>query len=98
MITKFSGDLDTIMRYLWDDERVDFILQQVWNELLTMVAANQDEVSEAIHNFCHLLDASTSSDVIRFLDTLDDDIMDCLLVELARELHFIKQHEGEVLH
>ena len=98
MIYKYSGDLETIMSYLWDDYRVDFIIQQDWESLREMVDERAKEVSKCIKLFCELVSSGDENAILRFLDTLSDDLMDCLLVELARELHFLKQNEGVVLH
>lgn len=95
---KFSGDLETIMQYLWSEERVDALMRRDWNQLSTQVNHYADEVNHAIRTFCGLMREERRNEILRYLDELPDDIFDCLLVELARELHFLKENEGVLLH
>ncbi len=98
MIEKFSGNLEDILKHLWSDERVDELIQQDWYQLCATVEENSAKVGDCIRTFCRLLNERQETEVEQYVESLPQFIMDCLLVELAREMHFLKEHEGVVLH
>lgn len=95
---KYSGDLESIMRFLWDDVRVEKIINQDWVALTAMVQEKEDDIGNAITRFCDLVEDDNELAIVRFLDGLPNDLFDGMLVELARELRFLRDNEGSVLH
>ena len=78
-----SGDLDRVFTVLFEMGKVEPLLNQDWKKLYRKSQDHWSEVSVAIKK----LNALTNLRDIRvFLETLPDEIVDSLVVEVAREL------------
>jgi hypothetical protein len=84
MIMDFlSGDLDRMFTVLYEMGKVEPLLTRDWKKLYTESRHRWNEVSRAIKK----LNALTNlRDMRLFLETLPSEILDALVVEVAREL------------
>jgi hypothetical protein len=89
-----SGDLDRVFTVLYEMGRVEPILNRDWKELYQKTQERWPEVSKAIQKLNQL---ESLPEIRKFIAGLPADIIDALVVEVARELaHF--QERSEVLH
>ena len=78
-----SGDLDRVFTVLFEMGKVEPLLNKDWKKLYKKSRAQWSEVSAAIQKLNGL---TNLRDIRLFLETLPSEILDSLVVEVAREL------------
>jgi hypothetical protein len=89
-----SGDLDRVFTVLYEMGRVEPLLKRDWKQLYRQTMDRWPEVSEAIH-VLNSLDGL--KEMREFIETLPSEIIDALVIEVARELADF-QGRSEMLH
>ncbi len=79
----FSGDLDRVFTVLYEMGRIEPLLKKDWTRLYRSNLSRWSEISGAIK---HLNQMSNLKDMRGFIETLPSEIIDALVVEVAREL------------
>ena len=90
----FSGDLDRVFTVLYEMGRIEPLLAKDWTHLYRNSINRWDEVSIAIKN---LNSMSNLKEIRGFIENLPSEIIDALVVEVARELASYHEHK-ELLH
>jgi hypothetical protein len=86
-----SGDLDRVFTVLYEMGRVEPLLSKDWKELYMRSQSRWPEVSLAIRKL-NLMD--NLRDMKNFIAQLPAEIIDALVIEVARELaQFHQRHE-----
>ena len=78
-----SGDLDRVFTILFEMGKVEPLLNKDWKKLYKKSQTHWSEVSDAIQKLNKL---TNLRDMRLFLETLRNEILDSLVVEVAREL------------
>lgn len=89
-----SGDLDRVFTVLFEMGKIEPLLNKDWKKLYRQSQAHWSEVSAAIKKLNNL---TNLRDIRVFLETLSDNVVDSLVVEVARELADF-QGRNESLH
>jgi hypothetical protein len=89
-----SGDLDRMFTVLFEMGKVEPLLKRDWKQLYQESRDRWSDVSRAIQKLNGL---TNLRDMRLFLETLPDDILNSLVVEVARELADF-QGRNESLH
>lgn len=89
-----SGDLDRIFTVLYELGRVEPLLDKDWKELYRSSQKQWPEVSRAIGKLNVL---NNLRDIRDYISELPADIIDALVIEVAREMAQFYDR-GEVLH
>jgi len=89
-----SGDLDRVFTVLFEMGRVQPLLERDWMELYRRSQARWPEVSTAIRKLNEL---NNLPDMKNFIKTLPSEIVESLVIEVAREMAQFHQRD-EVLH
>jgi hypothetical protein len=80
---------------LWDEERVDALMQRDWRQVDMEMELMADEIEDAIQ-VLYQLDSPSAR--IYFIESLGPKVVDCLLVEFAKELKELQDTTGETFH
>ena len=89
-----SGDLDRGFTALFEPGRIQPMLNRDWKELFKQSERNYKEVTNAIG---HLNTLRSLPEIRGFIESLPSDIVDGLVVEVARELAHYNEH-SEMVH
>ena len=89
-----SGDLDRVFTVLFEMGRVEPLLKKDWQELYRRSQSQWPQVSSAIHTLNSL---GNLPEMRKFISKLPSEIVDALVIEVARELAQYHQRD-EVLH
>jgi hypothetical protein len=89
-----NGDLDRVFTVLYEMGKIEPLLKRDWKEIYIQSQARWPEISTAIRK---LNDLESLREIRDFLADLPGDIIEALVVEVAREMaHY--QERGETLH
>lgn len=89
-----SGDLDRVFTVLYEMGRVEPLLSKDWQDLYRRTQSRWPEVSRAIQK---LNSMGNLPEMRKFISKLPTEIVDALVIEVARELAQFHQRD-EVLH
>ena len=78
-----SGDLDRVFTVLFEMGHVEPLLRKDWKQLYKDTQSRWPEVSEAIRSLNRL---NNLRDMKEFIGTLPREIVDSLVLEVAREM------------
>ncbi len=90
-----SGDLDRVFTVLFEMGKVQPLLDKDWQELYRRSQQRWPEVSSAIKQ---LNTMKSLKEMRSYLGQLPADIVDALVIEVARELAQFHQATNELLH
>ena len=88
-----SGDLDRVFTVLLEMGRVEPLLEKDWKKVYEQTRSRWGEVSQAIRQLNSL---NNLRDIRIFIGTLPSEIIDALVVEVARELADYQENKGSI--
>lgn len=78
-----NGDLDQVFTVLYEMGKIEPLLQKDWKKLYALNHSQWSEVSSAINSLNSL---QCKTDMRQYLESLPEQIVEALVVEVAREL------------